>query len=107
LRYRSTVKTFTRRLREAVEDGDSARSPFLLKVFLGGLMSREALIGHLERRRAQAEAELAEYRAIEERIASHEPSYYGYLTLRWGLIHEQAWIRWADEILAELRERGS
>jgi small subunit ribosomal protein S20 len=25
LRYRSTVKTFTRRLREAVEDGDAAR----------------------------------------------------------------------------------
>jgi small subunit ribosomal protein S20 len=25
LRYRSTVKTFTRRLRDAVDDGDSAR----------------------------------------------------------------------------------
>ena len=106
--YRITAKG-RRALREWLEepvDDPSTRSPFLLKVFLGGLMDREALVAHVERRRAQAEAELAEYRAIEEDIAEDPRSYYGYLTLRWGLAQARAWIRWADEVLRELEERS-
>jgi hypothetical protein len=68
-------------------------------------MSREALVAHIERKRAEAERELAEYREIEERIRDEEPSYFGYVTLRWGLAQAEAWIRWADEILRELAER--
>lgn len=103
--YRITPKgrdELHRWLEEPVEKADSSRSPFLLKVFLGGLMSREALVAHVERRREQAAAELAEYRAIEAEIAGKERSYYGYLTLRWGLAQAEAWIGWADEILPEL-----
>lgn len=92
-------------LEEPVEDRDAARSPFLLKVFFGDLMSPEALADHLRRKLDQVEADLAEYRAIEERIAGDEKSYYGYLTLRWGLARAHATRRWTKEVLRELEER--
>jgi DNA-binding PadR family transcriptional regulator len=85
--------------------GYGPRSPFLLKVFFGDYMSREALVAHLERRREEAAQELAEYRMIEERIRGVERSYFGYVTLRLGLAEARAWIRWANEILRELERR--
>jgi DNA-binding PadR family transcriptional regulator len=90
---------------EAPIEERGTRSPFLLKVFFGGLMSKEALAGHIERKRAEVVRELEEYREIEGRIRDDPRSYYGYVTLRWGLTQCRAWIRWADEILRELEER--
>lgn len=69
-------------------------------------MSKDALVAHLERKRAAAARDLAEYREIEKRIAGSEKDRFGYLTLRWGLAQERAWIRWADEALRELEERS-
>lgn len=83
----------------------SSRSPFLLKVFFGGKMPSDALAAHLRRKREAAADELAEYREIEKRIKGSEPSYFGYATLRWGIAETRAWIRWADELLAEVEER--
>jgi DNA-binding PadR family transcriptional regulator len=105
--YRITKKgtaAFREWLEAPVEER-GARSPFLLKLFFGDQMSKEALVGHIERRRAEAVAELAEYRAIEKRIKGVEENYFGYVTLRWGLAHSRAWIRWADEILREVQGR--
>jgi hypothetical protein len=68
-------------------------------------MSHDALVAHLEHRREWAVRNLAEYREIEERIRDEEGSYFGYVTLRWGIAHAEAWIRWADEILLEVSER--
>ena len=105
--YRITKQgeqAFREWLEEPVEGGDS-RSPLLLKVFFGGHMSREALVAHVERRRAEAVSALAEFREIEEEIRDDERSYYGYVTLRWGLAEAKALIRWTDEILRELAER--
>jgi hypothetical protein len=68
-------------------------------------MSKEALVAHVERKREEAVRELAEYREIEERIRDDDRSYFGYVTLRWGLAQAEAWVRWADEILGELAER--
>jgi PadR family transcriptional regulator, regulatory protein AphA len=92
-------------LEEPVDEGADSRSPFLLKVFFGGHMRRDALVAHVERKRAEAERELAEYREIEKQIRDDEHSYHGYVTLRWGLAQAEAWIRWADEILRELATR--
>ena len=106
--YRITKKgeqAFRDWLEEPADERPGSRSPFLLKVFFGGRMSREALVAHIERKRAEAERELAEYREIEERIRDDQASYHGYVTLRWGLAQAEAWIRWADEILRELAER--
>jgi PadR family transcriptional regulator AphA len=89
-------------LEEPVEDRPGSRSTFLLKVFFGGDMSREALVAHVERKREDAARELAEYREIEKEIRDEASSYYGYVTLRWGIAQAEAWIEWADEILAEL-----
>jgi PadR family transcriptional regulator AphA len=106
--YRITAKgeeTFRAWLEEPVEERPDARSTFLLKIFFGRHMSREALVAHLERKREWATSYLAEYREIEERIRAEEPSYFGYVTLRWGIAHAEAWIRWADQILLELEQR--
>jgi PadR family transcriptional regulator, regulatory protein AphA len=106
--YRITERgrqAFRAWLEEPVEERQGARSPFLLKIFFGAQMSREALIAHLERKRDAAARDLAGYREIEERIRDDPASYYGYLTLRWGFAQAEAWIRWADEILLELAER--
>jgi DNA-binding PadR family transcriptional regulator len=106
--YRITDKgeeAFRAWLEEPVEERPDARSTFLLKIFFGSDMSREALVGHLERKREWARAHLDEYRQIEEQIRDEESSYFGYVTLRWGIAHAEAWIRWADEILHELEER--
>jgi PadR family transcriptional regulator, regulatory protein AphA len=90
---------------EAPIEERGARSPFLLKIFFGDLMSKEALVAHIERRRAEVVRTLEEYREIEGRIRDDPQSYYGYVTLRWGLAQARAWIRWADGILRELEER--
>ena len=106
--YRITPKgeeAFRRWLEEPVDTRGSSRSPFLLKVFFGDQMSRDALVAHIERRRAEAQRALDEYRQIEEEIRGDERSYYGYVTLRSGLAQVEASIRWADEILGELAER--
>jgi PadR family transcriptional regulator AphA len=92
-------------LEEPVDDLASARSPFLLKIFFGAAMSRAALVAHVETMRAYADEVLAEYRAIEDRIARRPEDYYGCLTLRWGLARAQAALEWAEEVLAELEER--
>jgi DNA-binding PadR family transcriptional regulator len=92
-------------LEEPVEERAGARSPFLLKIFFGGKMSKAALLAHLERRREEAGRELAEYRGIEQQIRDDPHSYFGYATLRWGLAETRAWIRWADELLREVRDR--
>ncbi len=107
--YRITRKgerAFREWLEEPVAGGPGARSPFLLKVFFGGKMTREALVAHVERRREEAQVELAEYRELEQRIRDDDASYYGYLTLRWGLAQCRAWIRWCDEVLVDLAQRS-
>jgi DNA-binding PadR family transcriptional regulator len=90
---------------EAPVEERGARSPFLLKVFFGGLMSKDALVAHIERKRSEVVRELEDYRDIDRRIRDEPESYFGYVTLRWGLAQTRAWIRWADEILRELEER--
>jgi PadR family transcriptional regulator, regulatory protein AphA len=90
---------------EAPIEEHGARSPFLLKVFFGDLMSKEALVAHIERRRAEVVRTLQEYREIEGRIRDDPRSYYGYMTLRWGLAQARAFIRWADQMLRELQDR--
>ena len=107
--YRITRKgeaAFHAWLEEPVAAGPGSRSPFLLKVFYGRKMSRDTLVAHVERRRDEAQRELAEYRELERRIRDDDASYYGYLTLRWGLAQCRAWIRWCDEVLADLAQRS-
>jgi PadR family transcriptional regulator AphA len=90
-------------LRGWLEHSEDSESTFLLRVFFGDQMSKATLVSLIERRRDQARATLAEFREIEER----GPDFHPYLTLRWGVAHHRALIRWADEMLRELGGRDS
>jgi DNA-binding PadR family transcriptional regulator len=101
--YRIT-KTGREALRDWLEHSEDSEATFLLKVFFGELMSRDALASLIERRRELAREQLADYKEIEQR----GPDPFPYLTLRWGFAYQRALIRWADEVLRELdRGRGA
>jgi DNA-binding PadR family transcriptional regulator len=95
--YRITTKGRDA-VQEWLESSEDRDDTFLLRVFFGDLMSKQALTNLIERRRRLARERLAEYREIERR----GPDAHPYLTLRWGFAYERARIRWADEVLREL-----
>src|SRR5262249_28508591 len=81
------------------------KNSFLLKVFLGRHMDGDALVRHIEEGRADVQEELSQLEAIP-RDADPERVLYGWLALTYGLERDRATIRWADEALRALRERG-
>lgn len=81
------------------------KNSFLLKVFLGRHMDGNALVRHIEEGRADVQEELSQLEAIE-RDADPERDLYGWLALTYGLERDRATIRWADEALRALLERG-
>jgi DNA-binding PadR family transcriptional regulator len=87
---------------ETVEPGD--RDGFYLKTFLGGLMSREALVGHYRQFRADTLEQLAVYRQIEPTNSRRGHDYHHYFLLKLGIEQAELALRWADEVLAELEE---
>jgi PadR family transcriptional regulator, regulatory protein AphA len=89
-------------IQEWLETSEDRDETFLLRVFFGDLMSREALVALIERERALSRQRLAQFREIER----NGPDYYPSLTLRWGFAHRRAVIRWADEVLRELDRRA-
>ena len=89
---------------ENVEPGST--DAFLLKLFVGGLTSRETLIEHVEQFRGDTEARLAELRAIEPTNTRRGHDYYHWFLLRLGIERRELDLRWADDVLAELR-RGA
>src|SRR5439155_14424275 len=73
--YRITRKgrrAFQEWLEAAIEES-GARSPFLLKVFFGGLMRNEVLAAHIEQKRAGGVSGLVEYRVIVGGICDWRP----------------------------------
>lgn len=76
------------------------RNPFLVKVFFGGVLGREATAAHVRERRERITAELAELEDIERTI--DPANTYGRLALRYGLAVDRAILTWADETLEEL-----
>lgn len=76
------------------------RELFLVKVFYGGLMSREALAAHYRLFREERQAYLDDLLSIPNTRTGHD--YYHYFLLRLGIEHARLEIRWADETLEEL-----
>jgi PadR family transcriptional regulator AphA len=87
---------------ETVEPGD--RDGFYLKTFLGGLMSREALVGHYRQFRADTLEQLAVYQQIEPTNSRRGHDYHHYFLLKLGIEQAELALRWADEVLAELEQ---
>lgn len=87
---------------EAPPTADGDRSPFLLRVFLGGLGSPEALARHVRAKRQEAETLRAD---LEERSARADGSasdFHAALTRRFGLAYARAVIEWATAVEQEL-----
>jgi len=77
---------------------------FYLKLFVGGLVSHDVLLEHVEQFRRDAEERLATYRAIEPSNTRRGHDYYHYFLLRFGIERAEQSLRWADWVARELQE---
>ncbi len=80
--------------------------PTLLKMFVGGLMSVELLIAHVESYRDAALERLTVYAKIDVTNTRRAYDYFHYALLEHGIAHARTTVRWADAYLRELRESG-
>ena len=81
-----------------------ATDAFFLKLFVGGLTTRDVLSEHVEAFRAAAQARLDELRAIEPTNARSGNDAYHYFVLRLGIERAEHSVAWAEWVLSELRE---
>jgi len=90
------------------------RDEQLVKVLCFDLLSRDEIVGHLERIRAQHAAKLVYYEGVLQgrnaiRAAAGPntiPERFGpALTLRRGVLAAQSYVHWCDEALALVRAR--
>jgi hypothetical protein len=81
------------------------KSPFLVKVFFGAHMSREALLAQVREMRRRDAEQLQVLKQIETMIKDQDEMFFPNLTLRCGLAHTRAVIRWEDEVIRELESR--
>jgi DNA-binding PadR family transcriptional regulator len=88
------------------EDSLENRGVLLLKLFFGEHGDPERLVEHLERFRDQARQKLAILRLLEADNPSRPEDELPLMTLRQGLIGTQAQLRWAEEVLPDLRARA-
>lgn len=84
---------------------DEVKSTFMVKLFFGHHMSREAVLEQLEEVRRQAVEGLKHLETIEKTIKGEDSLFYPYLTLKCGLKYCRAQIRWAEETIREVRGR--
>lgn len=84
---------------------EAFRSTFLMRLFFGHRMSREQVARLVSGFRAYNEGMLARFRAIEEDIRSSSPKSlrgYPHATLRYGIAHTEAILRWCDQTLEDI-----
>jgi DNA-binding PadR family transcriptional regulator len=77
---------------------------FYLKLFVGGLTSTEALVAQVEQYRAERAAALEVLREIEPTNTRRGHDRFHWFLLRLGLENAEHDVRWADWVLAELRQ---
>jgi PadR family transcriptional regulator AphA len=98
-----------RALREWLETAEmesaEIKSPFLVKVFFGAHMSRDALLAQVKEMRRRDAEQLQVLKQIETMIKDQDEMFFPNLTLRCGLAHTRAVIRWEDEVIRELERR--
>ena len=106
--YRITERG-RRALREWLETAEmesaEIKSPFLVKVFFGAHMSAEALLAQVREMRRRDAEQLQALKRIETLIKDQDEMFFPNLTLRCGLAHTRAVIRWEDEVIRELESR--
>jgi PadR family transcriptional regulator, regulatory protein AphA len=75
---------------------------FFLKVFYGGLQSREALLAHYRQHRDDGQAVLDDLRRLEPTNTRTGHDYFHYFLLRLGIERAEHDVHWAEEALKEL-----
>jgi DNA-binding PadR family transcriptional regulator len=86
---------------------DVHKSLLLLKLFFGKATPPSTLIAQLEEGRRQILKNLADFEEIERRIADSEEHFFAYMTLKSGIVHTHAALRWVDDTIEELKDRSS
>jgi DNA-binding PadR family transcriptional regulator len=90
-------------------ESEVPRSELLLKLFFGAEVSTEASLRHVQRRREELEANLAVLGAIQEQLQSEKRTApglpYWLLTIRQGVLVDEALLKWCDEVEVVLRRR--
>jgi PadR family transcriptional regulator AphA len=98
-----------RALREWLETAEvesaEIKSAFLVKVFFGGHMNRESFLAQVKEMRRRDADQLHALKEIEKVIKDEDDMFFPYLTLKCGLAHTRAVIRWEDEVIRELAKR--
>jgi DNA-binding PadR family transcriptional regulator len=79
----------------------------VLKIFLGGLMSREALVGQVEQYRDDALERLEVFAGIDRTNTGRGHDFFHRLVLDHGISSAEATVAWADAVLVELRASAS
>jgi DNA-binding PadR family transcriptional regulator len=85
---------------ETVEPG--AVDAFYLKLFVGGLTSREVVLRQVEQFRSETEAQLGVLRAIEPTNSRSGNDLFHSFLLRLGIERAEHSLAWADWVVAEL-----
>jgi PadR family transcriptional regulator AphA len=92
-------------LETAEVESAEIKSPFLVKVFFGAHMSEEALLEQVKEMRRRDAEQLQVLKQIETLIKDQDEMFFPNLTLRCGLAHTRAVIRWEDEVIRKLETR--
>ncbi|MBE9070467.1 PadR family transcriptional regulator [Leptolyngbya cf. ectocarpi LEGE 11479] len=86
------------------------REDLLVKVMIGYKMPRELLLKELHHRQTLHQAQLEEYRTMEEMcLAEADPSVelqFKYLTLKRGIAYETSWLQWCADVLTFLEQHS-
>lgn len=87
---------------------ERSRVELLLKMFLGTEVPRSVLAEHVKAYRARLEEELARFRASREAILDRDDDrrVFSELTVSYGIVQNEAMLRWCDEALAALEAPG-
>lgn len=95
-----------RRLDAWLEAEPDSLETFYLRLFVGALVPREALVEHVEWFRRTVGAQLGEYQRIEPTNTRTGNDYYHYLMLRLGIERSEQMLEWADWVLNQLRSKA-
>ena len=89
------------------EEQETMSSELTLKVFFGAEMDAETLLAKMKSYREDCSATLQEFKDLEKLIADKEDVFFPYMTLRCGIQHARASIRWADDTIKLIEERSA
>ena len=83
-------------------DESGGEAEFHLRLFVGSLVPRETLVGHVERFRAATVERLEEYRRIEPMNTREGVDRYHWFELHRAIERAEGDVAWADWVLEEL-----